>query len=24
VDGAANVVLDVNLHASIGYDAGLF
>jgi len=24
VDGAANVVLDVNLRASIGYDAGLF
>jgi hypothetical protein len=24
VDGAADLVLDVNLHASIGYDAGLF
>jgi hypothetical protein len=24
VDGAADLVLDVNMHASIGYDAGLF
>jgi hypothetical protein len=24
VDGVADLVLDVNLHASIGYDAGLF